>query len=423
METTLGKKPLDNLRHYPVYKLGTFSRNESAGDLAVLSRIAGKARVVAVGEGAHFMKEYWTTRQALFAYFHEKHHFNIFAMEFGFAEGFTLNKWIGGEGGETELEKYSETAANWGAGETVKWLRQYNASVQDIYFAGIDVPEAAGSLLSALLPFYEYAIHVEPQLETSLNEAISISQQFASLSSVTAAIKWKKLSAAQQDRLTAILSQVRLRLESLSSYYIAKSSQWNYAVALQQLEAAICAEYMIRSVALAGASQALPVDASVREYFMANAVMWHLQAHPASKLFLVAHNNHIQKTKVAYGTYEAAIPAGYYLKQRLGDDYCAIALTSTDNHTAEMEIDDSLPVGFRVVDMPLEKPIKGSINAFLTDNNLTDEITLTDMKTDWTVDFNSIRSQSAFVNTSVREAFDAVINLPKVTLDNDVLFQ
>ena len=88
---------------------------------------------------------------------------------------------------------------------------------------------------------------------------------------------------------------------------------------------------------------------------------------------------------------------GYYLQRYLGDDYCAIAATSTDNHTAEMEIDVTQHVGFKVVGKPLEKPNAGSFNAFLEDNNLTNTITLTDLKSDLPIEFSSIRSQSAFV--------------------------
>ena len=402
-----------------VYTINGIYPDDGFDDLSPLSEIMENARIIAVGEGAHFMKEFWTIRQRLFKYFHQRHGFDIFAMEFGFAEGFTLRKWINGEGSENSLESYSKAAAEWGAADTMKWLRQYNERQGfTINFAGIDIPEAAGDLLPALLPFYEYVEKVEPALCAELEEAIAISGKFAGLSAVVSAYKWKELPEREQCRLTAILNKVYLRLQSLKPCYINRSSVFDYEAALHELRAAICADYMIRSTA--DSTLALPLDMSVRECFMADMAMWHLKNSPCGKIFLIAHNNHIQKTPVAYGEYQSAIPMGYYLKQRLGDDYRCIALTSSDDHIAEMKIDVSLPVGFKVLDVPLENPVQGSFNAFLEDNGLAKEITFTDLRAPSGIDFSAIRSQSAYVTTSVKEAFDGVINLPNVSIDKTV---
>src|SRR5690606_29999428 len=100
-------------------------------------------RVVALGEQAHFVREYWELRQRLFRFLHEECGFNLFVMEFGFAEGFQLEKWIQGEGDKNKLSDYSESASKWGASETMSWLREYNsANKNKIRFAGIDIPEA-----------------------------------------------------------------------------------------------------------------------------------------------------------------------------------------------------------------------------------------------------------------------------------------
>jgi len=154
---------------------------------------------------------------------------------------------------------------------------------------------------------------------------------------------------------------------------------------------------------------------------MAQSVIWYLTQNPDNKIFLLAHNNHIQKTPVAYGDYQAAVPMGNYLQQFYGNDYCAIALTSTDNHVAEMEIDMSVPVGFRVIDKPLETSQSGSFNAFIENSDFASEITYTDLNNQDLPDFQSIRSQSAYVTTSVKAAFDGVINLPQITADKDVM--
>jgi len=87
---------------------------------------------------------------------------------------------------------------------------------------------------------------------------------------------------------------------------------------------------------------------------------------------------------------------------------------------ASSPLENSLPVGFKVLDVPLEKPAQGSFNAFLEDNGLVKEITFTNLNAPSGIDFSAIRSQSAYVATSVKEAFDGVINLPEVSIDKTV---
>ncbi|MDR2495723.1 MAG: erythromycin esterase family protein [Tannerellaceae bacterium] len=386
-------------------------------DLDVLSGIAQGARVVAIGEGSHFIREYWELRQRLFECLHSSAGLGIFAMEFGFSEARLVNRWVNGEASEGDLHRFSESIDNWGAGETIRWLRRYNElSGAHIAFAGIDIPEAAGTLLPSLLPFYEFAQSISMPTG-DLREAILICDEFASKSAVTAAAKWKKMPATQTDRLAAILANTLTRFTSLRDYYTETIPAMDYQIALRHIEAAVYAEFMIRAVANADRKAAFLPDMSAREYFMARSVMWHLDAHPGSNMFLLAHNNHIQKANVVYGQHTAAVPMGFFLNKFLGDKYCAVAVTSTDNHTADMSLDPSRPVGFKVVDVELGKAKEGSFNAFIENNSLADCITLTDMRGSET-DFSSIRSQSAFVDVSVRQAFDAVINLPEINVDS-----
>jgi erythromycin esterase len=131
---------------------------------------------------------------------------------------------------------------------------------------------------------------------------------------------------------------------------------------LRELDAAGCTLYLLRSIGEGGVAGGLPLDVSVRfKHFLAQSVLWLLRAHPQSRVFLLAHNNHVRKTAVAYGAYVAAIPMGRYLQQSLGGGYRAVAVAI-------------------------------------------------------------ICSQSAFVDTSVKAALDAVASLPQVTSDKDVRF-
>jgi len=251
-----------------IHIINSISPENDLSDLDFLKKL-GKAKIIAVGEGAHFIEEFWTLRQRLFRYFHEQCGFNVFAMEFGFAEGIVLSKWISGES-DDDLEQYGKTAAEWGAGATLRWLRRYNSTRKfTIDFAGIDVPEAAGALLPAFLPFCKFAEKVEPALKQELDYLTNICEEIDSASSVTAALKWKALSENKQNRLSTGLSRLKLRFSSLRDFYIKSGGRLEFSTALRCLQATICTDYLIRAVALAGSSQSLPLDMSIREHFMA----------------------------------------------------------------------------------------------------------------------------------------------------------
>ena len=112
-------------------------------------------------------------------------------MEFGFAEGYQLEKWINGEGDINNLSDYSEAAAKWGALETMCWLRGYNkANKNTIRFAGIDIPEAGGTILPALSPLQAYIRKVDNSLAPKLVEITEIANKFSDLSSVKSMAKW-----------------------------------------------------------------------------------------------------------------------------------------------------------------------------------------------------------------------------------------
>jgi erythromycin esterase len=408
--------------------LTTLDPDAPLDDLGPLRHIVGDARVVAIGENAHFIREYWHVRQRLLRFLAERCGFTVFALEFGFAEGFALDSWLHGAGRDEDLAKVSPAADAWGARDAMHWLRRYNkASSTPVRFVGIDIPEAGGSLLPALNPVAEYLREVDPQVVPSIEAAISIANDFAGLSAARAAPAWARLDVARQDALTAHLARLQLRFRAVEPLYVSRSSQQRFDTALRQLEAAAHADHMLRAMSALFAGKGLPADSSVRELYMAESVRWHLDhAEAGTRIVLAAHNNHIQKTSVAYGGQLFALPMGQLLQRRLGDAYLSLAVTSTADHTAEMHLDDKAPVGFTVARASLHPPEPGSIEAAITGAGLSRRPTLIDLRRaprpgshgGETID--RIRSQSTYMHTSVLDAFDAVLAIPTATLDENL---
>jgi len=341
-----------------------------------LKKIIGSSRVVALGESAHFVKEFWELRQRLFEYLHEECGFNFFAMEFGFAEGFTLEKWIKGAGESTRLADYNEAVSKWGTVGTMQWLREYNsANKNEINFAGIDIPEAGGTIIPALSPLCDYFRKVDTSIETKLVGLIEIAEKFSSSSAVKAIHKWKNISQLDQYKLYADLNKIQLRFKAMENEYIQSSSRKEYDAISRHLETAITAIYMLQASGEMFTGTGLPFDMSIREKFMADSVLWHLsRLEPNVRMVIFAHNNHIQKTPVKYGDYTAAYPMGFYLNNNLGKDYCSLGLTTTDNHIPDMILDDASPAGFKVVDKEIGLPIERSIENLFIEKGYKDKL-------------------------------------------------
>ncbi|WP_198036803.1 erythromycin esterase family protein [Nocardia sp. BMG51109] len=400
-------------------------------DLDDVREIIGTARIVAIGENAHFVDEFSLARQRLIRFLAERCGFTTVAYEFGFGEAFALQPWLQGAGAPDDLAAISPAATAWGAEGMMRWLRGHNlASGRPVRFAGIDLPEAGGALRPVLDPVADYLSEADPDALPVLTDAVRLSDAFlAGLGSgAAAAPAWAATSPADRHALTAALARVRLRLQAMAPSSIARCGRDRYEVALRQVEAACHTDYMFGAVHDLMNGSLVPGDMSVRENFMAESVGWHLaHAGPDARVIVVAHNNHIQKTPVAFGGTLTALPMGQHLQHMFGSDYVALALTHTADHVPEMYPDADASVGFTVADAHLPTPGPNTVEGALFGANLHDRITVTDLRdsprdTGGASLLTGIRTQSAVLDTTLPAAFDAVLAVPTVTTTPSIRF-
>ncbi|MFE7357381.1 erythromycin esterase family protein [Streptomyces sp. NPDC057543] len=413
--------------------LTTLDPEQPLDDLEGLREIVGDARVVAVGEGAHFVEEFSRARQRVLRFLAERCGFTVFAMEFGFSEAFPLARWLLGDGDDGDLAKVSRAAAEWGAADLMHWLRHHNrTSGHPLRFAGLDIPEAGGALRPALEPVAEYLREVDPDALPLVDTALEISDRFlrGCGSGATAAPAWAGLETAEQNKLTAVLARLLLRLRAVEPLYVSRSSQSRFDIARRRVEAACYTDYMFQASNALMSGRGLAADLSVREIYLAESLHWHLDhAEPGTRVVLAAHNNHIHKTAFSldFGGGLTTLPMGQHLQRMLGQDYRTVALVHTADHVPEMYPDQSAAVGFTLAEAPLEPAEPGSVEAALIDAGLADRITLTDLRhaprdEQGAPLINGLRFQSSHLSTPVPEAFDAVLAVPTVTRDRSVRF-
>ncbi|MFC9219269.1 erythromycin esterase family protein [Streptomyces hygroscopicus] len=411
--------------------LTTLDPHQPLDDLEVFRQVVGDARVVAIGEGAHFVEEFSRARQRVLRFLAERCGFTVLAMEFGFSEAFLLDRWLQGEGDDGDLAKVGRFATTWGAADLMRWLRYHNrTSAHPLRFAGIDVPEAGGALRPALEPVAEYLREVDPDALRLVDTVLEISDRFLKdcRSGAAAGPAWAGLQPAEQNELTATLARLLLRLRAAEPLYVPRSSQSRFDIARRRVEAACHTDYMFQAMNALMSGRGSAADLAVREIYMAESVRWHLErAAPGTRIVLAAHNSHIHKTELELGGGLTALPMGRHLQRMLGQDYRAVALVHTSDHVPEMYPDQSAAVGFTLAEARLRPAEPGSVEAALTDAGLADRITLTNLRhaprdAQGAPLLNNIRSQSSVLSTPVSEAFDAVLAVPTVTRDRTVHF-
>lgn len=398
------------------------------GDLEPLREIIGDARVVGIGEGAHFVAEFTLLRQRVLRFLAERCGFTVLAFEFGFSEGYALDRWLRGGGDDTDLGGLSGTTAAGANQGLARWLREYNTGAHPLRFAGLDVPIAGGALRPALEPVAEYLREVDPELVPLAQRALDIADRFSGTSVASAAPQWAKLDTAEQDALTASLSRMLLRLRALEPRHVERSDQERYDRARRRLEAACHADYMFGAMRDLFGGGGMPGDTTVRELYLAESLRWHLERlDPGARVVLAAHNNHLQRTPIHFGGALLALPMGLHLHRMLGDDYRPLALTHTADHVPEMYPDGTGELGYSIADAPLDAPEPGSVEAGLLAAGRGAELLAVDLRrarrelpTEALPD--RIRAQSEFIRTPVVEAFDGVLVTPEVTTDDTVGF-
>jgi len=422
--STSGHEPFTAWLREHATTLTTLDPADALDDLEPLRELVEGARVVAIGESSHFIREFASARHRILRFLAERCGFTVLAFEYGFSEGFAINSWAERTGTGCGLEEVAEAAVPVGLAEPLHWLRDHNDSaVRPVAFAGIDLPAAGGSLLPALTPLADYLRRVDPDVLPLLDRATGIAERFAGASMVRSLPAWGRLGAADQDALSALLMRLLIRFRAVEPRYVDRSDSYSYDVALRRLEAACHTDQQFRAMADLHAGNGLPGDTSVREEFMAGSVRWHLErSGPGARVVLAAHNAHIQKLPIVYDGGLTTLPMGQHLHRALGDGYLALGLTSTSGRTAEMRLDEAAPFGFTVDDTPLGPPEPGSAEAAFEGAGIG--LGLADLRraprSSSGGDPDRIRMHGSFLRTPVLDAFDGIINIPGTTVADDI---
>ena len=392
-------------------------------DLEPLRELIGDARVVALGEGAHFIEEFWTLRRRLVRFLREELGFRLIAAEFDLGEGEALAGWLSDPSDPRDLREVSVGAADWGMATTAHWLRGWGVPL-GVRFVGLDAPNG-GAAFAAMLAGVDDALRtLDPDSAPVLDGIEPIVRELSGTSVAGSVQAWASLGVSRQDALTAGLARLVQRVHFLDHLLAERGGQDRVVGLRRRLEALQCADYALRANEAMHRGAEARLDTSARDRFMADSLLALLNDEPEERIILLAHNGHVQKQPVVWGDYLAAHPLGLYLDQALGDAYRVIGTTTTGPLSSEMELDPEVPVGFRVVEAPIGDPPVGSPEAALVEAGHGERPSLVSLHAATTAgrSFGCIRAQSGHLTCDVATAYDALVSVPHLTVQQDLGF-
>lgn len=396
-------------------------------DLEPLGELIGDARVVGIGESAHYVREFYLLRHRLLRFLAERCGFTVYAPEAPFTQAQAIDTWIQGGPGTVEAVAAAGVALDLGRcrefHDHLAWMRAHNhTTAQPLRLVGTDVPGSGGSPLPALEQVAGYLRRFDPDALPLAEQAIALIGRYHDPATFTALGRYATLDHAAQDELTAIVSRLLARMEAMAAWQASQDHGREHATALWHLRGVWHLDHLHRDVAGRG----LAVADAARDAFMAESVLRLLEDGPPDLRVVVAsHNIHLQKTPIAGDGAFGHFPQGYHLAQALGGGYVAIGATSNHGRTAQIHPDPAHPLGFQVDDLPLQPAADGSIEAALATRAA---LAIADLRAARpsvgdAESFRRQRMEGYFTDVPVFDAFDAVAYIPHTSCTDYVTAQ
>lgn len=338
----------------PIFGVEPTSNNS---DLGMIKEIIGSSSVVALGEGTHGTSEFFRMKHRVIKYLVSELGFSIFCIEANMPSCEKLNQFIlHGKGVLTEL--LAELRCYfWNKQEVynmLQWMREYNLKAEvKIQFIGFDFQ---GSHLA------------EEIVKKSLLQAnIKISQQINDLSQMIMKLimqLYPFILSDDEKQLTETQNKIKesddfkLLMQEIS--LLKTTLDEKKSVLLQQMTEKQF-HWIKQNLRILEQDAVHLVDkADFRDSAMAENILWVQSQNPGCKIIVWAHNGHIQKDSLSDKR------MGHFLAAQLGDQYCALALTTYQGtYTARNKSDQNWND-----ELVLKTPPENTIEAFLHKMNI-----------------------------------------------------
>jgi erythromycin esterase len=182
--------------------LATIDPAAPLDDLEPLAAVFASARVVAIGENAHMVREFYRLRHRLTRFLVERCGFTVFAMESGFSEGLAVDAWVRGGPGDVADVAADHITYTMGRCPEMRdhltWMR-----ANGVRFFGVDVPGSTASPLPALTNIRRYLGPVDDDAGPLVDRLHADVAGYAGEHALRSHAAYAALDPARRDRITA----------------------------------------------------------------------------------------------------------------------------------------------------------------------------------------------------------------------------
>ena len=406
-----------------VIPLATLDPQGPLDDLEWLGEAIRGARVVAIGESAHYNRESYLLRHRLLRYLVERHGFGAYALESGFVEGWLTDAWVRASGDDAgDQERLGDVMANgvtslmgpWTEMRALlEWMHGHDrGAAHAVGFYGIDMPGSMVSLLPGLDAVTAYLAGADPGFrpDPAIRETASAFASTSAFSAPATISAYGDLAPERRDALTTGLADLAARLADGATGYARRTSSEAYDRALRSLAITVSLDSMARALAR-GDYHGMMLE---RDATIAGTVEWILRRE--ERIVVAAHNGHVQRWPTTMPGMAPATTMGMHLADRLGTAYRVIGMTTGTGWTLNTAPDFYAGRLFAELDAA---PQPGSLDALMAASH--DGPFATDLRRLSPADATIVRAVSrqrfgtAYADQSPLDAFDIVVHLPHVT--------
>lgn len=379
--------------------------------------LVGSARVVGIGESAHYVREYTVLRHRMTRILVEELGFTLVTVESGFSEGLLVNRWV--RGGEAAVAEVGAEGMTYRFGEYpemqdfLAWMREVNAAGGDVSYAGLDLPADLASLLPPLDSLDGYLADVDPDGGALVGQARRLAERFAARHTMPAFAAYRDMDTADRDRLTLLLAGLSARFDAMRPLYVRRTGADRFETTRHELRLAVQLDQMLRTQVEA-ADAGIPAVVNIRDTAMAETAL-RLLDRRGGRMVLLAANTHLQRVPMRLDQYELPV-AGVHLADALGDDYVAVALTCDGGRTPSRRPAPDAPGRVELVGVDLPAPVEGSVEAYLRARR--DGLHVTDLRPlRRAAGFGPqrLRVMDGYLDVPVAHAFDLVARVPTIS--------
>ncbi|WP_326569187.1 erythromycin esterase family protein [Amycolatopsis rhabdoformis] len=392
----------------------------SPEDVSPIADLVSDARIVAIGENNHHIREFGELRNRLLRHLVDERGFTVLGFESGFAEGELVDGWLHGAPGDVADIGRDGFTFSLGdspeAHDMLTWLRGHGG----VHYAGLDVPSSGGSPVPALKAVRRYLEDVAPDVVPLVEAGLTASEPYASASSAVAPGRYAAMAAPARDAATAAFTTLLSHLRSLAPVYEQQSDRATHAIAEHHALGALRIDQYLRELAAMMAGVAPSVQGSSRDTYMASTVKLLRRLHGDDvKIVVMVHNGHLQRVPFSPAPGMVFPSAGTHLAAEFGDDYFTLGLSAGTGTTTGLTPDEGERLGFSVHAEDLAPAAEGSVEAALADSDAC----LVDLRANRAKGVagpTSMRHAHMFTQVDVVEAFDALVYLPTMSVSDHV---